>query len=265
MAILVISISLDSSDESVGPSPSRIISFGAILAEILAKTPSILFVVPALPHTSPFLYTGSFDSDTSERPHSQDLPTNFLLVDLIIPYDSSSDSSLDSSSDYSSDFSSGHSLPDSSVDAPATIFARPSRKRCRSPFVSVLLATPIPGALSPVPDNAVLLATPIPGALSLIHADLLPPRKRIRGFVTTSDYDTSIEESYEAYTEPGIDSDVQADIDVDAEATTAREVDVGVEVGIRSDREDEVEEEAESVDRGTIEIRVDMVLDIESA
>nr|GEU59148.1 hypothetical protein [Tanacetum cinerariifolium] len=91
------------------------------------------------------------------------------------------------------DSSSSHSLPDSSVDTPATIFMRPSRKGCRSPAISLPLATPIPRALS------------------TIHADLLPPRKRIR--------------------------DVQADIDDDTTTTktaTAREADVRVKVGIGS-------------------------------
>ncbi|GKA87797.1 putative reverse transcriptase domain-containing protein [Tanacetum coccineum] len=303
MVILVISISLDSSDESVGSSPSRIILFGTIPAEIPAETPTIPFVVPTLPHTSPFLYTDSSNSDTSERPPSQDpyevtvarwrsrvaarssppsspppLPSHDLsptdvtpptlrqilpapprlprrLVVLILsgqliplgrPYhtqpngvrkmltarkivralpsgrlasryphnhsssyhfssdDTSSDSLSDSSSDYSSDSSSGHSLQDSSVDAPTTIFAGPSRKRCRSPAVSLSLATPVPGALS------------------LVCADLLPLRKRIK------------------------------DIDVDtaaAEVAATKEADVRVEFGIRSDGEEEAKEEAESGDR----------------
>ncbi|GJX93750.1 hypothetical protein Tco_0348336 [Tanacetum coccineum] len=146
---------------------------------------------------------------------------------------SSNDSSSDFSSDSSSDSLSGHSLPDSSFssedtyfDTPATISARPSRKRCRSLAASVQLATPTPGALSPV------------------RADLLSPRKRIR--------------------------DIDADTAV-AETTTALEVgigieaNVGVEVGIGIEREDEVEEEAESGDRGTINIGVNRVSDIEGA
>nr|GEW63228.1 hypothetical protein [Tanacetum cinerariifolium] len=115
--------------------------------------------------------------------------------------------------------SSGNSLPDSPVDAPATISARPSLKRCRSLAVLVPLATSVPGALSP------------------IHADLLPPCKRIRD---------------------------AADIDTDtaaAEAAETKEVDVGVEVGIGSDREDKAEEG----DRGTVEIEFDKVSDIKSA
>ncbi|GJZ55402.1 hypothetical protein Tco_0610595 [Tanacetum coccineum] len=248
--ISVISISSDSSDKSVGSSPSRIILFGTIPVEILAETPTILFVVPTLPHTSPFLYIDSSDNNTSERQPSQDpyedtvarvrkmltvgkrvraLPSGRLASryppdhsssDYFSSDDSSSNSSSQSSSDYSLDYSSGHSLPDSSVDAPATIFAGPSRKRCRS----------------------------LTGIVSYTRTRSL--------------------ESYEAYTELNIDSDVQADINVDivaAEATIAREANVGVKVDIGSDREDEAEEEAESRDKGTIEIGVDKVLDIKSA
>ncbi|GKD85557.1 hypothetical protein Tco_1356711, partial [Tanacetum coccineum] len=181
------------------------------------------------------------------------------------PDHSSSDhsSSNNSSSDSLSDSSSGHSLPDSSFssedssfDTPATISARPSRKRRRSP-----------AALVP-------LATPTPGALSAVRADPLLPRKRIRGYVTASNYDDSTEGSYEAYTEPAIDSDDQVDIDADtaaAETAAALEVDigieadVGVEVGIGIKRKDKVKEEAKSGNRGTIEIGVDRVSDIKSA
>ncbi|GJX33030.1 hypothetical protein Tco_0242885 [Tanacetum coccineum] len=59
-------------DESVGSSPSWIILFGTILAEIPSGTPTIEPVVPTLPHTSPFLCTDSSktSSDSSERPPS---------------------------------------------------------------------------------------------------------------------------------------------------------------------------------------------------
>nr|GEU62187.1 hypothetical protein [Tanacetum cinerariifolium] len=105
-----------------------------------------------------------------------------------------------------------------------------------------------------------------------MRADLLPPRKRIRGVVTASDYDESTKGSYKAYTEPGIY--IQADIDADTvtvetavtlEVGIRIEVDVGVEVGIGIEREDEAEEEAESRDRGTIKIGVDRVSNIGSA
>ncbi|GJW93462.1 hypothetical protein Tco_0173134 [Tanacetum coccineum] len=298
MAIPVILISSNSSDESVRLFPSRIILFGTIPAEIPAEIPTISSVVHTFPHTSPFLCTNSLDSDTSTRPPIQDpyevtvarwrskiltappglprrpailvfpgqpiplgrtyrtqpngvrkmltarkrvqalpsghLPSRYLpdhsSSDHFSSDDSSSDSLSDLSSDYSLDSPSGHSLPDSSIDAPTTISVGPSRKRCRSLAISVPLATPVPGALSPV------------------RADLLPPRKRIRDEVTASDYDDNI------------DVDTAA-----AKAATAREVDVGVEVGIRSNGEDKAEEKAKSGDRGTIEIGVDRVSDIESA
>nr|GFC70689.1 hypothetical protein [Tanacetum cinerariifolium] len=52
-----------------------------------------------------------------------------------------------------------------SFDTPATISARPSRKRCRYPATLAPLAP---------------LATPTPGVVSPVRVDRLPPRKRIR-------------------------------------------------------------------------------------
>nr|GEV18932.1 hypothetical protein [Tanacetum cinerariifolium] len=83
--------------------------------------------------------------------------------------------------------------------------------------------------------------------LSPVRANLLPPRKRIRGSVSATAQDDSTEESYKAYMEPNIDFDVQTDIDADttvAEAAAAREADVGVKFSIGSGGEDEAEEEA---------------------
>ncbi|GJX11643.1 hypothetical protein Tco_0201502 [Tanacetum coccineum] len=290
ITILVILIPSDPSDEGVGSSPSRIILFGTILAEIPADTPTIPSVVPTLPHTSPFLCTNSsktssysFEIPPSQDPykvmvarwrsrvaahssppssHTHDSPpiVRFLTSryppdhsssDHFSSDDSSLDSSLNSSSDYSSDSSSCHSLPghsfsheDSSFDAPATISIGPSRKRCRSSVTLLLIVAPTLRALSP------------------LCADLLPPRKRIRGSVTISDYADSTEESYEADTEPGINSDIQADIDADttaADAATTIESDIGAEVGIGIESEDEVEEETESRDKGTTKIRIDKI------
>ncbi|GKG28455.1 hypothetical protein Tco_0406782, partial [Tanacetum coccineum] len=104
----------------------------------------------------------------------------------------------------------------------AATFAGPSHKRCRSYTTSVPIARPISRALSP------------------IRADLLPPRKRIKGSVSTTDYEVSSYESYEPYTKPNIDSDVQTDIDAcvaAADAATAREMDFRIEVGIETEAE----------------------------
>ncbi|GJT41829.1 hypothetical protein Tco_0941694 [Tanacetum coccineum] len=284
MAIFVVSISSNSSEESVGTSTARVILFGMIPTTIPAtvpivdppvvhddtpliptETPTISPVVSTLPYTSLFLYTDSSDSDTFERPPSQD-PYELTLARsksrvaarssppspptlrqilpappglprrpaiLVLPgqpfpvgrpyrtqpnrvHDFSSDTSLGSSSGYSSNHSSGHSIPDSSFDSPAASIARPSHKRLRSPIISVPLATPLPGALSPV------------------RVDLLPSRKRIRD----------------------IDTDITA-----AEAAVAREADTRVEVDIRINREDEVKEEVKSSHRGTIKIGVDTVVE----
>ncbi|GKF51252.1 hypothetical protein Tco_0147719, partial [Tanacetum coccineum] len=76
MAALVILISSDSSDESVGSSTSRIILFGTILAEILAeiqtippRAPEAGVVVVALPAGVLDLITySSTISDSSKHP-----------------------------------------------------------------------------------------------------------------------------------------------------------------------------------------------------
>ncbi|GJZ92720.1 hypothetical protein Tco_0664785, partial [Tanacetum coccineum] len=92
MAISIVSISSDSSEEIVGTSTARVILFGTIpttipttvpivdppvvhdnIPLILIETPTILPVVSTLPHTSPFMYTDSSDIDTSKRLSSQDL------------------------------------------------------------------------------------------------------------------------------------------------------------------------------------------------
>ncbi|GJZ01938.1 hypothetical protein Tco_0519899 [Tanacetum coccineum] len=98
MAISVILISSDSSEESVGTSTARVILFGTIPTTVPAtastadlpvthddtpliptNTPTILPIVPiissiapTIQYTSPFILTDSSDSDTSKRPLSQD-------------------------------------------------------------------------------------------------------------------------------------------------------------------------------------------------
>ncbi|GJV85282.1 hypothetical protein Tco_1525180 [Tanacetum coccineum] len=136
------------------------------------------------------------------------LPTHCLAVRYSIDYSSSDHfTSDDSSRDSPSDLSSETSSHSSSVG--------PSRKRSRSPttFVSV--------------------SSPIPRALSSVHADLLPPRKRIRSFDSAMDLEDCSDESSESsahretslrddvdvrgsdepYSEPDIDLEVQAEID----------------------------------------------------
>ncbi|GJT79951.1 hypothetical protein Tco_1054293 [Tanacetum coccineum] len=98
MAFSVISISSDSSEESVGTSTARVILFGTIPTAIPSTAPTtdlpiihddtpliptdtptisptiftIPSIAPTIQYTSPFIDTDSFDSDIPERPPSQD-------------------------------------------------------------------------------------------------------------------------------------------------------------------------------------------------
>nr|GEV71089.1 hypothetical protein [Tanacetum cinerariifolium] len=149
------------------------------------------------------------------------------------PDDSARDSSSDSSSEASSDFHSGassdsssrHSLSDHSFpDLPST-FARPSRKRRRSPMTSVPASSPIFGALSH------------------IRADSVPSHKRVRD----SDYLADIED---------INLEIQAEID---ECITYADAlrDKGIDARAVVEAVDR--EESKTGTRGTVEVRVERV------
>ncbi|GJS74909.1 hypothetical protein Tco_0997671 [Tanacetum coccineum] len=182
------------------------------------------------------------------------LPTHRLTLRYSVDYslsyhftsddsscDSSSDSSLETSSDSHSDTSSNssfghsslvHSIPDSPCDSSTAISVGPSSKRRRSPATLVLVASLVPGALSP------------------IRVDLLQPHKRIKDFDSITDFEVSSEEGYEPY--------IPREVDVDAciafaDAIEARGTNVTVEVRTTA------EGEAESSMRGTIESGVDRV------
>ncbi|GJU51900.1 hypothetical protein Tco_1221455 [Tanacetum coccineum] len=146
----------------------------------------------------------------------------------------SDSSSSDSPSRYSS---SGYATLDSPDDSSTATFVRPSRKRCWSPTLSVPAVSPIHGALS------------------LVRADLSPPPKRIRDSNSVTDIEVGLgldsEDSYEPYTEPDIDSDIQADIDeciAYADAIRARGMDD------RNVVETTAEEEVGSKERDTVEV-----------
>ncbi|GKA19049.1 putative reverse transcriptase domain-containing protein, partial [Tanacetum coccineum] len=63
----------DSSEESMGTSTAQVILFGTIPTTIPTTIPIVdPPIVSTLPHTSPFLYIDLSDSDTSNRPPSQD-------------------------------------------------------------------------------------------------------------------------------------------------------------------------------------------------
>nr|GEZ07106.1 hypothetical protein [Tanacetum cinerariifolium] len=122
-------------------------------------------------------------------------------------------------------------------------FAGPSRKRCRSPATT---------ATSSIHSTRALVPS---------RVDLLPPRKRFRDSISPEDIveediDTDVLEDIKADAtsiEVAVDWDVEARID----AGIGMEVNVGINV------EDEVEDEVESSDRGTMEVRLDVVTGID--
>ncbi|GJY53034.1 hypothetical protein Tco_0444698, partial [Tanacetum coccineum] len=148
------------------------------------------------------------------------LPTHRLAVRHSVDHSSSYSSSEASSyfhSDASSDSSSRHSLLDhSSLDLPSTS-ARPSRKRHRSPMISVPALPLVFGALSPV------------------RADLIPSPKRIRSLETATDLESCLENSFEPYVprEVGLGVDVE---DESSEPSRSRGADLEMDVDVvRSD------------------------------
>ncbi|GJY04659.1 hypothetical protein Tco_0370599 [Tanacetum coccineum] len=224
MAASVTAISSDSSEESVGTSTARVILSDTIPTAIPATVP---VVDPLRSRVAARSSPPSSPTDMT-LPIRQILPTPTIgrLASRYPPDHSSSDhfSSDDSSSyslsdlslGYSSDTSSCHYIPDSPFDTLATISAGLSRKRCRSSTTSVSIATPVSGALSPV------------------RADLLPPRKRIRGRHRCLYCGT--------------------------DAVAVREMDVRVEFGIETEAEADKEANAEIQPEGTIEIGVDVAI-----
>ncbi|GKD91414.1 hypothetical protein Tco_1366921 [Tanacetum coccineum] len=269
----VISISSDSSEESVRTSTARVILFGTILTTIPSTAPTV-----DLPYTSPFICTNLSNSDTPERPPSPD-PYEVIVAR------------------WRSRVAARSSLPSPHV---RQILPAPPRLP-RRPTILVLPEQPIPvgrpyrtqpngvcrtltakkrvGPLpthqlalrysadcslsdhftsndlsrdsfldSSSPTTSVPVASLVRGALSPVRADLLPPRKRIRDSDSVTDF--------EPYIEPDIDPDVQENIDaciVFANDIAARGTDVRVEM------ETATEEEVESSARGTIETGIDRV------
>ncbi|GKB26327.1 hypothetical protein Tco_0865728 [Tanacetum coccineum] len=118
----------------------------------------------------------------------------------------------------------------------------PSHKRCRSP------------------TTLVTLATHTPEALSHVCANLLAPRKRIKGSLAALTHEDTIEESLEVGSETEIDSDIRADIEayIVAKAATSVKVDTRAEAEIEVEEDDQAKDDAESSAIGIIEIEVDI-------
>nr|GEV02600.1 putative reverse transcriptase domain-containing protein [Tanacetum cinerariifolium] len=205
MAISVISVSLDSSEDSVGIPAGRVILFSSILTIIPDTTPVITppttqtdttviptetpIIAPIMPPSPDYTsaspdYSPASDteSDPSKDPSSGHIPPLPVRSPVIprrrvmilspgqpIPHGRPYRYHLNGPSDSSS----RHSSSDySSPDLPSTS-AGPSRKRRRSPMTSVPALPLVYGALSPV------------------RADLIPPPKRLKDIGYLADVEGS--------------------------------------------------------------------------
>ncbi|GKD78890.1 hypothetical protein Tco_1341511 [Tanacetum coccineum] len=289
MAISVISISSDSSEDSVGTPAGRVILFGTIPTTIPDTTPVITppatqTDTPVIPTETPIIaptippspdYTpaspdyspaSDSESDPSKDPSSDHIPplpaiSPFLssdddTTDSDTPdtppsptHDSSSEASSNFHSDDSSDSSSRHSLSGhSSPDLPSTS-AGPSRKRHRSPTMSVPTLSPVFGALSPV------------------RADLIPSPKRVKdsGYLADVEVDPReislrddaiVRVSDEPHLEQDIDPEIQAEInECFAYANALRDRGIDARVVVEAIDQDETETGV----RGPVEVKVERV------
>ncbi|GKA53616.1 putative reverse transcriptase domain-containing protein [Tanacetum coccineum] len=194
---------------------------------IPTETPIIASTIPPSPYYTPASpdYSHASLSEQLAVRHSVDYSSS----------DSSSEASSDFHSDASSDSSLRHSLPDhSSPDLPSTSVG-PSRKRRRSPMISVPALPPVAGALSPV------------------RADLIPSPKRIKSPESATDLEGCSEDSFEPYVpkEVGLGVDVE---DESSEQSRFRGTDIEVDDDVeRSDRMDIDPVEAVTVARDDVE------------
>ncbi|GJY09812.1 hypothetical protein Tco_0377997 [Tanacetum coccineum] len=128
-------------------------------------------------------------------------------------------------------------------DSSSESSARPSRKKCKSPATTVTL--PIHAMRALVPSRV----------------DLLPPCKRFRDSISPED---SVEEDINTDVLEDIKADVTAiEVTIDTDVEAGIDAGIGMEVDVGVDVEDEVEDEVESSDRRTIEVGVDVVVEID--
>ncbi|GJS98757.1 hypothetical protein Tco_0819927 [Tanacetum coccineum] len=287
MAISVISISSDSSEDSVGTPAGRVILFGTIPTTIPDTTPVITppatqtdtpviptetpIIAPTIPPSPDYTPASPDYSPASEfrvliikDPSSDHIPP---LPD-ISPFLSSDDDPTDNHLSYliASYASSTWEQPIPRTTVTATILmpvqlddrkeedlpgtsAGPSRKRRRSPMTSVPALSHVSGELSPV------------------RADLVPSPKRVKdsGYLADVEVDprgislrddTIVRVSDEPHLEQDSDPEIQAEIDecfAYADALRDRGIDARVVV------ETVDRDETETGVRGPVEVRVERV------
>nr|GEV52342.1 retrovirus-related Pol polyprotein from transposon TNT 1-94 [Tanacetum cinerariifolium] len=166
---MAISVSSDSSEESVGTPVGRAILFGTILT--------------TNPDTMPTISPPTTHTDTTVTP--TEIPTVLPTILPTVPPSLDHTPALPDITPASPDYS------PASPDYTHSTSARPSRKRRKSPMASVPALSPISGALSPV------------------RADLIPSPKRIMDSDYLADVEVDLRESSEPSRSRGIDDDIE--------------------------------------------------------
>nr|GEU46032.1 hypothetical protein [Tanacetum cinerariifolium] len=251
MAISTISISLDSSEKSVGTPSGRVLWFGRIpttvpvitptvdppvihddTSLIPTETPTISSITSMIPltaptthYTSPFIHTDSSDDDTPNTPPSPTHeippievtpPTNYFTCDDSLRdslSDSSSMTSSNSSLDAISDSSSGHSSLDHSSPS-LTSGMRYSHQLCSSgPSIPYLFA-----AIIERPSHSSSMGPFQKRSRSLTISVPVPLPIPGALYSIRADLETGLRDkvdvrgSDEPYLEPDIDTEIQAEI-----------------------------------------------------
>ncbi|GJX52784.1 hypothetical protein Tco_0281153 [Tanacetum coccineum] len=185
MAFFVISVSLNSSKESVVTSTAQVILFGTIPTTI--------------PPTTPTTHLPVIQDDTLLTP----------TISPTIP--------LDPYETVVAQWRSCVAACSSPPSLPIRHILPAPPGLPRKPAVLVLPGQPIPMVDLIVPSPIRSPTSPIRGALSLVRANLSPPPKRIRDFDLVTDMEVGLrvdsKDSCEPYIEPDTDSDIQENID----------------------------------------------------
>ncbi|GJS53252.1 retrovirus-related pol polyprotein from transposon TNT 1-94 [Tanacetum coccineum] len=324
MATSIISISSDSTDESVGSSTSWVVMFGMIPAIIPTDVATIFsdaspVHAPVVPAISSFLH--SFDSSeapddssgtsrsvSSSSPPSSS-PTHALpstdiashVPHLVVPapprmltarkrvhpfparmpancrrFHSSSlssprkrqrASSYSSSSDSPASTADDSPIPHRFVDPHPVRTLRDSeayRHWKVAPLSTVYLPTTFESSFGDFSSDSLTSSSERPSYSPTSLSFAGPSRKRCRSPATSVRLATPTPRALSfACSEEDINSDVMANIkaDVAAKAAAVDEIRAKTEVGF--ERDDEAEDEAESSDRGTMEIGIDKVIELE--
>nr|GEV37849.1 hypothetical protein [Tanacetum cinerariifolium] len=269
MVALLISISSNVSVESVGSSFPRVILIGYIFVDIpvasevgataVASPAEVLELdtyssseadpyeislplVSVAPMVSPFLCSNDSESDT-EMPERHELPTphdsmltrSFIFRSFIFDHSSPRHSILGHSL-------SAHTPPDTTIadsSTPPRFVYPPLARALRCSEAYHLWRSPVATVTSYIHASIALVPS---------RADLLPPRKRFRDYISPED---TVEEDIDTY--------ALADIEVDAiavEVAIDRDVEAGINVGIgmEVDVGFDIKDEVESSDRGTMKV-----------